>query len=298
MIADLLNLAMGGDPGTARDQARGLSDPGLLPEFAALLGGRLRAVERRLIYEFLDYLARNARVPEVTAFVGSRLKSETAEDTQLMILGTLRLLDGVDCGPVEACLQSPKPRVRQAAVEALGACAGPRPRALLGELLSSAEGVADTMAAALALARVGDAASAEVAMTVVDRLEWSQATAVARVHAMVAAVTLCGTQHRDWLRGRLAVAGDDVERWLLVLGLSRVGTAEDCALVAGEVERYLLRPTGPIRLMTGRVQMAHPTLFQAGLAFLRATCPERFAVLAARAAKVYLPEEDRAYLAA
>ncbi len=106
-----------------------------------------------------------------------------------------------------------------------------------------------------------------------------------------------GERHRDWLRGEADGCGDEVERWLLVLGLCRVGDAGDCAVVAAEVERYPDRPTGPIRLMTGGLRLAHPTVFQAGMAFLRATCAERHAALAAKAAGRELPEVDRAFLA-
>jgi CRP-like cAMP-binding protein len=76
MIEDLIKAATSGDPGTARDKARALSDPALLPEFRALLDRKLAAVERKLAYEFLDYLARNSRSAKVAALLLERLGAE------------------------------------------------------------------------------------------------------------------------------------------------------------------------------------------------------------------------------
>ncbi len=71
MIEDLIKTATTGDPGGARDRARTLADPALLPEFRALFARKLTAVERKLAYEFLDYLARNSRSPESLRFCSS-----------------------------------------------------------------------------------------------------------------------------------------------------------------------------------------------------------------------------------
>lgn len=297
MIEDLIRMATSGDPAGARDTARSLSDPALLPEFGAVLGRKLTAVERKLAYEFLEHLARNSKSPEVAAFLLARLGVEKTEATQLAILGTLWLLDGLDCQPIAPLLASDKPRLRQAAIQALGACAGDRPVRILTDLLRTSDGGEDTRICAATLARCGDEEAADSVIAKFADLEPSRANALAITYLLVAASALCGPRHRDWLGGELTRRSDAVERWLLLLGLCRVGTDEDSALVAAEVETYLATPTGPIHLMTGFTPIAHRTSFQAGMGFLKQTCPEMFAALAARARAARLPAEDQAFLA-
>ncbi len=296
MIEALIRLATGGDPGAARDRARSLADPALVPEFRAVFARKLSAVERKLAYEFLEHLARNARSPEVTAFVLARLGAEKSEAAQLAILGTIWLLEDVDSAPILPFLAAPKPRVRHAAIEALGACAGDRPARLVEGILRASEGGEEARVCASALARCGDEASADEVIAALGRLEPARANALAIVYLLSAASALCGPRHRDWLRGELAGRRDAVQRWLLLLGLCRVGTQEDCGLVAAQVEDYLAKPTGPIHLMTGHTPIAHRTTFQAGMSFLERMCPDRHAALAVRARDARLPPEDRAFL--
>lgn len=297
MIENLIKTAIGGDPGGARDTARTLSDPALLPEFRALLGRKLSAIERKLSYEFLDHLARNSRSPEVAAFLLERLGAEKSEATQLEILGTLRLLGGLDCRPIEPMLASTKPRVRQAAIQALGACAGGRPVQLLTEILRRSAGGEETRVCAEALSRCGNEATADAMIDELDGLERTRQNMLAVLSLLVAVSALCGPRHRDWLRDQLSWRTDPVERWLVLIGLTRIGTSDDCALVAAEVEAYLDQPTGPINLMTGHTPMPHRTSFQAGMSFLCRTCPDQFAVLTTRAHTAILPAEDRDLLA-
>ncbi len=294
MIEDLIKTAIGGDPGGARDTARTLADPALLPEFRVLFGHKLTAIERKLAYEFLDYLARNSRSPEVAAFLLERLGMEKSEATQLEILGTLRLLDGLDHGPIEPMLASTKPRVRQAAIQALGACAGERSVELLTDILRRSAGGEETRACAEALARCGNEVTADAIIDELDGLERTRQNMTAVLSLLVAVSALCGPRHRAWLRDQLTWRTDPIERWLVLIGLTRIGTSEDCALVAAQVEAYLDQPTGPINLMTGHTPMPHRTSFQAGMSFMHRTCPDQFAALATRArAASKLSAEDR-----
>jgi len=296
MIADLIKTATTGDPGGARDTARTLADPALLPEFRALFGRKLTAIERKIAYEFLDYLARNSRSPEVAAFLLERLSAEKTEAIQLEILGTLRLLDGLDGHPLEPMLASTKPRVRQAAIQALGACAGARPVELLTDILRRSAGGEEMRVCAEALARCGNEATADAIIDELDGLERTDQNMTAILSLLVAISTLCGLRHRDWLRDQLSWRTDPIERWLVLIGLTRIGTSEDCALVAAQVEAYLDKPTGPINLMTGHTPVPHRTSFQVGISFLHRTCPDRFASIATRAHAAKLPAEDRGLL--
>ena len=296
MIEDLIKTAMTGDPGGARDTARTLADPALLREFSALFGRKLMAIERKLAYEFLDYLARNSRSPEVAAFLLERLGAEKSEATQLEILGALRLLDGLEPHPIEPMLVSAKPRVRLAAIQALGACAGERPVQLLTDILCRSAGGEEARVCAEALARCGNEATADAMIDALDGLERTRQNMTAILSLLVAVSALCGPRHRAWLRDQLSLRTDPIERWLVLLGLTRIGTSADCALVAAEVEAYLEKPTGPINLMTGHTPIAHRTLFQAGMSFLHRTCPEQFARLATRAQSAKLPAEDRDHI--
>jgi len=296
MIESLIKTAIGGDPGGARDTARTLADPALLPEFRALFGRKLTAIERKLAYEFLDYLARSSRSPEVATFLLERLGAEKGEATQLVILGTLRLLDGLESHPIEPFLASTKPRLRQAAIQALGACASERPVQLLTDILRRSAGGEETRVCAEALARCGNEATADAMIDEIDGLERTRQNMAAVLSLFVAVSALCGPRHRDWLRDQLSWRTDPIERWLVLLGLTRIGTSEDCALVVAQVEAYLDQPTGPIHLMTGHTPMPHRTPFQAGMSFLHRTCPDQFAALATRAHTAKLPVEDRALL--
>jgi hypothetical protein len=298
MIEDLIKTATTGDPGGARDTARTLADPALIPEFRAVLSRKLSAIERKLTYEFLDYLARSSRSTEVATFLLERLGAEKSEAALLEILGTLRLLDGLESHPIEPMLASTKPRVRQAAIQALGACAGERPVELLTDILRRSAGGEETRVCAEALSRCGNEASADAIIDELDGLERTRANALAITYLLVAASVLCGSRHRDWLRDQLSWRTDPIERWLVLLGLTRIGTSEDCALVVAQVEAYLDQPTGPINLMTGQTPMPHRTSFQAGISFLHRTCPDQFAALATRAHTAKLPAVDRDLLEA
>ena len=296
MIEELIKAATNGDPGGARDTARTLADPALIPEFRTVLSGKLSAIERKLAYEFLDCLARNAKSPEVTAFLLERLGAEKNEAALLEILGTLRLLADLDGTPIEPFLDSPKPRVRQAAIQALGACAGDKPARLLVDILRQSPGGEETRVCAEALGRCGNEASADAMIEALDGLERTRQNMPAILSLLVAVSALCAPRHRAWLQDQLNWRTDPIERWLVLLGLAKVGTKDDCALVAAEIEAYLQKPTGSINLMTGLVPVPHRTSFQAGMSFLHSTCPERFAALAARAHQSTLPAEDRSFL--
>ena len=296
MIEDLIKTATSGDPGGARDTGRTLADPALIPEFRAVLSRKLSAIERKLTYEFLDYLARNAKSPEVAAFLLERLGAEKSEPTQLEILASLRLLADLDSAPIEPFLGSPKPRLRQAAIQALGACAGERPVQILTDILRRSAGGEETRVCAEALARCGNEASADATIDELDGLERTRQNMTAILSLLVAVSVLCGPRHRAWLRDQLNWRTDPIERWLVLLGLTRVGTSDDCAFVASEVEAYLKRPTGPINLMTGHTPIPHRTSFQAGMSFLHRTCPDQFEALATRAHSAKLPAEDRDFL--
>jgi hypothetical protein len=296
MIEALLARAVGGDPGGARDIARTLRDPSLLPEFQALFAKKLGAVERKLAYEFLEYLAINARTPEVRAFVLARLVAEKGDSTQRALLDTLRLIPGVDCGPIEPFLASAKAPLRHAAIQALGACAGPRPVALLLALLQASEGGEHTRLCAEALARCGATEASEAVIDTLDGLERSRTNALAIVSLLMAAAVLCAPRHRPWLTEQLTWRSDPIERWLVVLGLTRVGTPDDGPEVARAVEAYLRAPTGAIHLLTGGVVLPYRTTFQAGMSFLHAHRPDLFAALSTRVDAAALPAEDLVFL--
>jgi hypothetical protein len=293
MIENLIKTATTGDPGGARDTARTLADPTLLPEFRVLLGRKLTAIERKLAYEFLDYLARNSRSPEVAALLLERLGAEKSEATQLEILGSLRLLADLESAPIELLLGSAKPRLRQAAIQALGACSGEKPVQLLTDILRRSEGGEETRVCAEALARCGDEASADTIIDELDGLERTRQNMTAILSLLVAVSALCGARHREWLRDQLSWRRDPIERWLVLLGLTKVGTKDDCGLVAAEVEAYLEKPTGPFNLMTGQTPMPHRTAFQAGMSFMHRTRPDQFAAFATRARATKLPVEDQ-----
>lgn len=293
MIEELIKTATSGDLGGARDTARTLNDPALIPEFRTLLSRKLSAIERKLAYEFLNYLARNTKSPEVAAFLLERLGAERNEAAQLEILGTLRLLADLDGTPIAPFLESPKPRIRQAAIQALGACAGDKPAPLLIEILRQSAGGEETRVCAEALGRCGNEASVNAIIEALDGLERTRQNMLAILSLLVAVSALCAPRHRAWLRDQLNRRTDPIERWLLLLGLTKAGTKDDCALVAAEIETYLQSPTGPINLMTGLVPVPHRTSFQAGMTFLHRTCPDQFAALAARAHTARLPVEDQ-----
>ncbi len=297
MIEDLIKLATNGDPGSARDAARELSDPALLPQFHALFRGKLTTVERKLAYEFLENLARNSKSPEVATFLLGRLGAEKNEATQRAILASLRLLDGLDCTPIEPFLASPKPPIRLAAIQALGACAGERPVRLLMDILRRSEGGEEMRVCAEAPARQGNESAADTVIGALVGLARSRDNALAVIYLLLAASVLCTPHHRAWLRDQLKVRNDAVERWLVLLGLTRIGTKDDCTEVAAEVAAYLEKPMGPINLMTGFVPVAHRSAFQAGMSFLHRICPDRFAELAEEALRSKLPPEDRSFLA-
>lgn len=297
MVDELIKSALAGDAGRARDTARTLSDPSRLPEFRAALARRkLSPVERKLLYEFLEYLARNSKSPEVAAFLLERLAVEKQEATQLLILGTLRLLEGLDCAAIEPFLTSGGVRVRHAALQALRACVGDRPVHLLVEALRQSQSGEETRQCADTLASVGDKAAADAVFEKLDTIERSRLNVLAVTYLLVAAYALAGERHRDKIRGELGRASHVVDRWLIVSAICRLGTADDCELVEAEIGDYLRKPTGPINLLTGHARIRFPTAFQAGMSFLKRTCPERFERLSTRALDVDLPQEDRVFL--
>jgi len=144
MIAELIKTAVTGDPGGARDVARTLADPALLAQVRTVFACKLTATERKLAYEFLDYLARNSDAPEVAAFLIERLGLEEKDAIRLEILGTLRLLEGLDCQAIEPLLGSSNPRLRLAVIQALGSCTGARPAVLLSDILQQSSGGEET----------------------------------------------------------------------------------------------------------------------------------------------------------
>lgn len=296
MINELLEAATGGDLARARDAARELADPSLLPEFRAVLGRKLKAVERKLVYEFLDYLARNTRAPDVAAFLCARLGAEKNAAIQLEILRTLWLLDGLDAGALEPLLDSENARLREAAILALGACAGETPVRLLSNILTQSAGGMEAANCATALARSGDETIAAQIIEKHDALEKTRANAFALTELKAALYALAGPRQLDWLRMALAQSRDYVERWLLLATICRIASKVDGALIASEVEAYLAAPTGEIGAITLGVTIPFRNVFQAGMAYLRRTDVARFDALAARAHAAKLPKEDCDFL--
>lgn len=297
MIDELIKAALAGNAGSARDTARALSDPGLLPQFRAALGRRkISTVERKLLYEFLEYLARNSKSPAVAAFLLERLAIEKQEVTQLAILGTLWLLQDLDCTAIEPLLTSGSARVRHAALQALGACAGGRPIQLLTEALRQSEGGEETRQCASALARIGNEAAADAVIEKLKTIERSRPNTLAVTYLILAAYALGASRHLDWFRDAFASSPNGVDRWLLLSAICKLGDERDCGLVETEVDAYLSKPTGPANLLTGFTPIEHPTVFQAGMSFLRRICSARFERVARRAKDAELPDEDRAFL--
>jgi HEAT repeat protein len=296
MIEQLIATAISGDPGLARDTARTLADPSLVEEFRAVLARKLSAIERKLAYEFLDYFARNSGSAEVAALLLERLGAEKSEPMQLEILGTLRLLHGLESRLIEPLLAPTRPRIRHAAIQALGACVDERSVDLLTDILRNSAGGEETRVCAEALARCGNEATADVLIDALDGLERVRQNMLAVLGLLVAISNVCGIRHRAWLHDELTWRADPIERWLLLIGLTRIGTSADCALVSAQVEAYLDQPTGPINLMTGHTPIPHRTSFQVGMAFLHRICRDEFEALAARAQAAKLPDEDLALL--